>query len=276
MSLARHPHRLDNQLSPVRSALGRDDLLLIDRPHLRAVLRLDRIGVVPEIKAIDIPIVEPHPRMVRMVNALSRPRLQRIATRHRNPLRRDQRIQNRLLQRRRPEIGSKRLPVDRNVDALMRLIGNNLNSLSSAWRSKHSPNQTHHKHCNQKAQHQQSTHRPCLPPSPAGSCRRTSPSARSGSRRHSCKAQSSGYSPLRCWRSASCATARTPSSCACSPKSADRPSYQPPSKPSPHDRSAKSSAADSAASSSPPPLFADSPPSGVTVCLSISIMPPLE
>ena len=59
--------------------------------------------------------------------------------------------------------------------------------------------------------------RPCLQPSPAASSRRRSPSARSGSPPHSCTAQSSGYSPPRCSRSASCASARTPSSCACWP-----------------------------------------------------------
>jgi hypothetical protein len=83
--------------------------------------------VIPEVEAVDVSVVEPHPRMVRMVDALSWPGFKRIAARHRDSFISDQWIQNRLLQRCRPDVRGERLAVDSNVDTLMRLIGNNLN-----------------------------------------------------------------------------------------------------------------------------------------------------
>src|SRR5205085_11675255 len=84
--------------------------------------------VVPEVEAIDIAVVEPHPCMVRMIDPLSWPGFKRITTGYRDSFIRNQWIQHWLLQGCRPDVGGKGFTVDCDVDALVRLIGNNPDS----------------------------------------------------------------------------------------------------------------------------------------------------
>ena len=124
------PNGFDNQLAAGLAALGRDDALLVDRAHLGCVFGLDGVGVVPEIEAIDIAVVEPQARMMRMIDTLSRSRRKRIAARNRDAARRDQRIECRLLERCRPNVGGEGLAIEGNIDAPFRLVGSYLHSLA--------------------------------------------------------------------------------------------------------------------------------------------------
>ncbi len=47
--------------------------------HFGAVLRLNGIGVIPEIEAVGIAVVKPQAGVVRMVDAFAGKRIQRIA-----------------------------------------------------------------------------------------------------------------------------------------------------------------------------------------------------
>jgi hypothetical protein len=47
-----------------------------DGPVFRRVLGRDGVRVVPEVEAVDVAVVEPEADVMRMVDALARPRLQ--------------------------------------------------------------------------------------------------------------------------------------------------------------------------------------------------------
>ena len=57
-----------------------------------------------------------------MIDALALARIEREAARDERALRGPQRVEHRLLQRGRPDVGRERLAVDRDVDALRRLV----------------------------------------------------------------------------------------------------------------------------------------------------------
>src|SRR5271169_4486249 len=74
----RNPFGLDVQLALLRTAFYRNDRALNNSPHLRRIFRLNRVGIVPEIQPIDVLVVKPKTGMMRVVNALARPLLERI------------------------------------------------------------------------------------------------------------------------------------------------------------------------------------------------------
>ena len=49
----------------------------MDGTHFVTVFGLDRVGVVPEIESIDVAVVEPNSRVVRMIDTFAGPRRQR-------------------------------------------------------------------------------------------------------------------------------------------------------------------------------------------------------
>ena len=104
-----------------RSSLERTDRWTIV-PIFGACAGRDRVGVVPEVEAVHVAVVEPEADVVRMIHALARPRLERIAARHDDAVRRAQRIEHRLLERRRPDVGRERLAADEDVDAPVGLV----------------------------------------------------------------------------------------------------------------------------------------------------------
>ena len=58
-----------------------------DRAHLRRLFGRDRVGVVPEVEAVDVAVVEPQSDVVRMVDALALAGLERVAARDERALR---------------------------------------------------------------------------------------------------------------------------------------------------------------------------------------------
>src|ERR1700733_11160455 len=105
------PHRVDNQFPAVSPAFGGDYLLLVNGTHLGTVLRLDGVGVVPEVESVYVTVIEPNSRMMRMIDPLARTRRQRKSTDHIDPVRCDQRKQHRLLQYTGPDVGSEGLAI---------------------------------------------------------------------------------------------------------------------------------------------------------------------
>ena len=79
--VGRHPCRFNHQLALVRAALGVDDAPVEDGAHLRRLIGLDRVGVVPEVEAVDVAVVQPETDVVRMVDALTLAGIEREATR---------------------------------------------------------------------------------------------------------------------------------------------------------------------------------------------------
>src|SRR5579859_3850058 len=154
------PRRLDDKFAAIRAALGRDDFAVNDGAHLRAIFGLDGVGVVPEIEAIHVAVVEPQSGMMRMVDAFVGTRLEWVATGDGDAFIVDERIEHRLLQRRWPDIRGKRLAVNGDIDAAMRLVGDNLNAFACR-NSESGPGQ---RACrNQKAEDSKFKQRPCLP-----------------------------------------------------------------------------------------------------------------
>src|SRR5271154_273692 len=106
--------------------------------------------------------------MVGMVNAFTWSRLEWIAASHCYSLIGYQRVQNRLFQRCWPDVTGEWLPVDCDVDSLMRFISNYLDAFHRCTRKMTS---SEPKACHKKTQHQQLRHTPSLLPSLVGSCR---------------------------------------------------------------------------------------------------------
>ncbi len=67
--LAGCPNGIDGQFPLFGAALRGNDRLMVNRAHLGAVFRLDGVGVVPEIEAVDIAVVEPEAGVMRMVDS---------------------------------------------------------------------------------------------------------------------------------------------------------------------------------------------------------------
>src|SRR5437667_287879 len=76
-----YPIRFDFEHAPVGAALCGDDRAVANDAHLRGVFGLDGFGIVPEVEAVDITVVEPETDMMRMVHAFAGAGLERIAAR---------------------------------------------------------------------------------------------------------------------------------------------------------------------------------------------------
>jgi hypothetical protein len=102
--------------------------------HLRRVLGLDRVGVVPEVEPVHVAVVEPQTDVVRMVDALPGARVERKAARDERAVRGADGIEDRLLERGRPDVRGERLAVDRDVDPLARLVDDDLDAARAGER----------------------------------------------------------------------------------------------------------------------------------------------
>src|SRR5216683_7655056 len=88
-----------------------------NRAHFGSIFQFDGVGIVPEIDAIDVFIVEPKAGVVRMIDALAGVLLERKAASDDGAVGGAQRIENGFFKRGGPDIGSERLAIDGDVDA---------------------------------------------------------------------------------------------------------------------------------------------------------------
>ena len=84
------PSAVTQSISTVSSpsivaAFALDDLPMQDRAHLLA-RGLDGVGVVPEVEAVHVTVVQPQADVMRMIDSLTLPRFEREAARHDRPL----------------------------------------------------------------------------------------------------------------------------------------------------------------------------------------------
>src|SRR4030095_11639547 len=110
------------QFSTIGAALRRHDPAMQDGPHFRRVLGLCLVGVVPEVEAVHALVVEPQTDVMRMIDALAWPRIERPAARYDGPLRAADRIEHRLLHAFGPEVGGERRAADGDVHAPRRFV----------------------------------------------------------------------------------------------------------------------------------------------------------
>src|SRR5271168_1709706 len=113
------------QLALLRAALGSDDRAVNYRSHLGSILGLDGVGIVPEIEAVDVFVVEPKAGVMRMIDAFTGALLQRKTARDDRGVGGAQRIEHRLSERGGPDVGSERLTVDSDVDTPLLLVDGN-------------------------------------------------------------------------------------------------------------------------------------------------------
>src|SRR5262250_1083879 len=86
------------------------------RAHFMGVFRFDGIGIVPEIKAVDVFVVEPESGVMGMVHAFAWARLKRKTARDDRAACGANRVENRLLKSRRPNIGSEWLSINCDIN----------------------------------------------------------------------------------------------------------------------------------------------------------------
>src|SRR5262249_17746270 len=122
LAIRHYPIHLDVEFASVFAIDGPQDSSMHDRAVGMIRIRLYAIGVVPEIYSIDIPVSEPQPNVVRMVHTLAGSGIERESTSDNRACRRSERIEDRLLDGVGPDVGGKRLPVDRYIDAMRRFI----------------------------------------------------------------------------------------------------------------------------------------------------------
>src|SRR5260370_39488926 len=89
-----------------------------NRAHLGRIFGLDGVGIVPEIDAIDVFIVEPKTGVVRMIDALAGALIEREAASDDGAFGGAQWIENGFFQGGRPDGGSEWLAIDGDVDAV--------------------------------------------------------------------------------------------------------------------------------------------------------------
>jgi hypothetical protein len=98
-----------------------------DGAHLRRAIRPDRVGVVPEIQAVDVPVVEPQADVMGMIDALVGARLERPASRDDGPGRGADRVERGLLLIARIDVRGEGFAVDRDIHPCRRRIRRHLN-----------------------------------------------------------------------------------------------------------------------------------------------------
>src|SRR3984957_15132911 len=122
MILPVDPVRIRNQFAARRTALGRKDPIENNHPPLWGASCRNGFRIIPEVESIHVRVVEPQTIVMRMIRSLAWPRLERPAACKGDSIGIDNRIKYRLLQRRRPDIRSERLPVDCDVDTSIRRV----------------------------------------------------------------------------------------------------------------------------------------------------------
>src|SRR2546428_1642994 len=118
-----HPIHLGDDLATLLTTLRRDEPPVKDRSHLGRVVRLQRIGVVPEVDAVDALVVEPEADMVRVIDALTRPRIEWPSPGDERAGRASNRIEHGLPKALGPDVRRKRRAADRDVDPARRFVG---------------------------------------------------------------------------------------------------------------------------------------------------------
>src|SRR5258708_22202700 len=88
-----------------------------NRGNIGSIFGLDGVGIVPEIDAIDVFIVEPKAGVVRMIDALAGALLEREAASDDGAVGGAERIKNGFFKRGGPDVGSEGLAIDGDVDA---------------------------------------------------------------------------------------------------------------------------------------------------------------
>src|SRR5260370_21409251 len=88
-----------------------------NRAHFGRIFGFDGVGIVPEIDAIDVFIVEPKAGMMRVIDALARALLEREAASDDGAFGGAQWIGNGLFKRGGPDIASEGLDINGDVDA---------------------------------------------------------------------------------------------------------------------------------------------------------------
>src|SRR5882672_5486172 len=88
-----------------------------DGAHLGGIFRLDGVGIVPEIDAVDVFIVEPKSGVMRMIDAFAGSLLEWKAASHDGALGGAQRIEDWLFERGRPDVRGEGLAVNGDIHA---------------------------------------------------------------------------------------------------------------------------------------------------------------
>ena len=119
------PIGFDIEFALVGAALCGDDGAMEDGAHLRRVFRLDGVGIVPEIDAIYVFIVEPETGVMGMIYAFARALFEREAASDDGAFGGAEGVENRFFERGGPNIGGERLTVDGDIDAASLLVDGN-------------------------------------------------------------------------------------------------------------------------------------------------------
>src|SRR5580658_5199869 len=127
------PNRLDNQLAAIDAAASGHDPGVKDGAHPGARLGFYGVGVIPEIEAVHVSVVEPKARVVRVVDTFVGAGIERIAAGDGDALVCDERKEDGFLERRGPDVGGERCAVDGDVDAAMGLVGSDLHTTRTGW-----------------------------------------------------------------------------------------------------------------------------------------------
>src|SRR6266852_2046449 len=121
--LAGDPVSFNFQLALLRAAFRQRDCAMTDVAHFGGVLGLDGFGVVPEIEAVNVAVVEPQAGVVRMVDALAGARFEREAAGDDGVFGGAKRIEHGLGELFGPDVGGEGLSIDGNVDAALGFVG---------------------------------------------------------------------------------------------------------------------------------------------------------
>src|SRR5262245_10654893 len=116
-AIGHDPVGVHHQLAHTGAALRGQGRLVNDAAHLRLLLLRERLGVVPEVDAIDVAVVEPEADVVRVVHALAGARVEREAARDERAARAADRVEHRLREPLRPDVRGEGLAADRHVHA---------------------------------------------------------------------------------------------------------------------------------------------------------------
>ena len=124
------PDGLDDEGSAVFAAFGGDDSALLDGAHFGTVFGGDGDGVVPEVEAVDVAVVEPHAGVVGVVLTLAGAGGEGVAARDFDAAVLDQGIEDGLFERGGPDVGGEGRAVDGDVDAAVGLVGDDLDAFA--------------------------------------------------------------------------------------------------------------------------------------------------
>src|SRR5207245_744928 len=106
-----------------------------DGAHLGGVFRLDGVGIIPEIDAIDIFVVEPKAGVMGMIDAFAGALLKREAASNDGAFGGAERIENRFFERGRPDVGGEGLAIDGDVDAANLFVDGDGDAVGGTWAS---------------------------------------------------------------------------------------------------------------------------------------------